>query len=633
MTKISAMLENLIKQVSYTLQCLLFIFFAVGLNSCEFDSVDENYVYLEKPKDEIQLGIDLAGVNPSELIYIYNKSYFTYSLFTDGKDVLVRQFFLDGQPIETDQQTGGAYLNISDSEIHDLQLVIALRTGTGSLADYAMYEMYTGEFTFKIKAIPYSDNLNVRETTDSNNNLKLEWDKPSGFEVAGYSIYKGDSMDGVLLAIINNPNKTYFVDIDYAYGYKSYTIVANIQNSYNLTVQDHISVNYWNMTQDHFETQRIATNEASIKWKNPNPFPCKYVLTYGFNKEKVIIDRGVNEAIIPIGDFPTWSESFSLYIIPESARINGYEDYSFVSGGYRDKNFRAISSNVNLTNNKLHALNFDSFDSYDISTMKETSSTNHNLTLHTGCIVKVSKNGIVAMNDMFGFVHVYSDYTLKNKMTKMEIGSYPFQFVGSDKLLIEEISGFKIFDIKTNRVVTSKFWKSEVTGEAIAVKTSVSSDGRYLYVICWDYSGSSEKQWIELYVIGTDNTLKLLETAASSMNIKYIHFHPIKNNEAIIQYSPDNENKFEIIDILTKDKKEVKGEFMHVDPFTGNLLFRGEEYRKDEYNLYVWDKDYLNEKIKIKLANINPWAYSSLMNNILFFNGYYVDLSNLKEWN
>ncbi len=71
---------------------------------------------------------------------------------------------------------------------------------------------------------------------------------------------------------------------------------------------------------------------------------------------------------------------------------------------------------------------------------------------------------------------------------------------------------------------------------------------------------------------------------------------------------------------------------MNIDPFTGNLLFRGEEYRNNQYNLYVWDKDYIAEKIKIELANINPWIASSLLNNNLYFNGYYVDLYNLKEW-
>ena len=72
---------------------------------------------------------------------------------------------------------------------------------------------------------------------------------------------------------------------------------------------------------------------------------------------------------------------------------------------------------------------------------------------------------------------------------------------------------------------------------------------------------------------------------------------------------------------------------MNIDPFTSNLLFRGERYQEHEYNVHVWDKNYSKEIIKIKLSDINSWSYSTLYNNKLFFNGHYVDLSNLKEWN
>lgn len=627
------MLEKLIKQGSRLFRSLLLLLFIVGLYSCEFDSDDLNYVHVEKPEDQIQLGVDLAGVNPTELIYIYNQTYFTYSLFTDNRVILARQFYLDGVPIETDQYAEGVHLNIADNEIHELKLVIALRSGTGSLADKAMYEMYAGVFTFKVKAIPFSDELNIRETVDSNNNLKLEWDKPSGFEVAGYSVYKGYSTHGDLLTIITNPNQTSFVDSDYAYGYKSYTIVADIKNSFNLTVQEHISVTYLNMSENNFELHRIASNEASIKWDNPNPFPCKYVVEYGPDNDILIIENDVNEVIIPITDFPTGSDFFSLYILPQSADINHYKEYSYVRSGYKDKMFNsAIDISYNLKGDKLHCLDFTYLNNYDSSTMEEVSTSKHNLTLHTGCKVKVSKEGIVAISDNENYIHIYSDYTLNQKITTLKAINHEFQFVGNDKLLLQEMNGFKIYDIRTNNIVTSKFWKSEYNGLDIGVRPSVSADGSYIYVECWNHhTTDSQKEWVELYELNKDNTLTLLETK-SIANKNYIQFHPTNNNEAIIQYLPYEDNKFVIVDIITKEETEIKGTFMNIDPFTGDVLFRGAEYLNDKYNLYVWDKDYSNEKIKIKLANMNIWAPSTIYNNILFFNGYYVDLSNLKEW-
>ena len=86
------------------------------------------------------------------------------------------------------------------------------------------------------------------------------------------------------------------------------------------------------------------------------------------------------------------------------------------------------------------------------------------------------------------------------------------------------------------------------------------------------------------------------------------------------------------MDILTKDQKEIKGEFMNIDPFNGNLLFRGEEYQGSEPNLYVYDKSYSKEIMKIELAFANIWAASYLSNSLLFFDGHYLNLSNLKEW-
>ena len=377
--------KELAYQYKPIFRLLLLIIFTLGLHSCEFDSNDDNYVHVEKPKDEIQLGIDLAGVNPKDIIYVYNNSSFGYTLYTDNKDVLARQFFLDGNPIETNQQTGIAFLNtnITDKEIHELKLVIGVKTGSESLAEYAGLEMYTGEFSFKIKFIPYSDKLNIRETKNSGGNLKLEWDKPTDFEVTEYRIYKGDYPFGELLTSITNPDETSFVDLDYAYGYKSYTIVAKIKNSFNLTVQDNIAVRYWTLSEDDFETYRISTTELQVKWTNTNPFPCKYVLTYGYNGEKMIIDGDRNEVVIPINNFPDFA-SFTLYILPESADIERYKYYSYVYGSFREKEFRGIDFVADTSNKQIQLLDFSSLSSFDATLLQKIGSAEHNLRLHTG---------------------------------------------------------------------------------------------------------------------------------------------------------------------------------------------------------------------------------------------------------
>lgn len=612
---------------------LLLIVFALGLHSCEFDSSDDNYIHIEKPKDEIQLGVDLAGVNPEDIIYVYNNSSFRYTLYTDNKEVLIRQFFLDGNPIETNQQTGIAVIktDIIDKEIHELKLVMSLKTESGSLAEYAGLEMYTGEFSFKIKFIPYSDKLNIRETTDSNGNLKLEWDKPQDYEITGYDIYNGEYAFGELLASINNPNETHFVDLDYAYGYKHYTIVAKVKNSFDLTVQDNIAVRYWNLTEDDFETYRISANELYIKWDNPNPFPCKYVLTHGFYGEKIIIENDVNEIIIPVRDFPGWSETFSLYILPKTADINRYDHYSYTYASYSDERFGGIFFSGDTKNKQICALEFDYLNCFDISSMQKIGSVKHNLRLHTGCRVQVSADGKIAINDADNFIHIYSNSSLTNKVACLDVGGYPFYLMSNNKVFVAERSGFKIYDAANNDVVCSKKWESLAVNGEIVTTTSISPDGKYAYVQCREYAWASDtKVWTELLEINHSD-VTLLEKTEGDTNIQSVSFNPLKSAEAIIQYSPYYVNKFVIVDVLTKEKKEIKGEFMNIDPFTGNLLYKGDTYNQDNV-VYVLDKTYTEKLMVLKLANLAV-SGPRLYNNNIFFSGYYLNLRNLKEWN
>ena len=121
------------------------------------------------------------------------------------------------------------------------------------------------------------------------------------------------------------------------------------------------------------------------------------------------------------------------------ADVNRYKLYSNVNGAYSDKNFSAISFNANVMNNILHGLNFKALNNYDIFTMEEKSSTNHNLSVETGSMVQISKDGKVAIDDYDGYVHIYSDYSLKNKIVQLKAGKYPFKFIGNSKILIEEI--------------------------------------------------------------------------------------------------------------------------------------------------------------------------------------------------
>lgn len=602
----------------------------VSIHSCEYSSSDDNFVILEKPDEQVQIGIDLAGVNPEEIIYVYPSTLFYYSLFTQDREVFVRQFYLDGEPIETDQHNGTCNIStdISDTKIHELKLVIALKTNTGSLAENVGLEMYVGEFNFKIKFISHYNELNIKETIDSNNYLKLEWDKPQDCEVWGYEVYHGDVNYGKLLTRITNPDETFFSDTDYAYGYKFYTVVAFVKNSFNITFTGNIYINYENFTEKHFEMQRTALNEAFMQWKNPNPFPSKYVIVFG-NEDKMVIGNGLSEATIPVAIFPSWGSTFKLYIIPESADIEQFESYQYIYVTYRDKELSAIDFKGDPAKNMLYSLSYESmFESYDLTTMKKISSVKTDISIHSGCKLQVTNKGMVAIEGSRSNVHIYSDCTLSKKMNVFNSQYYPFHLVDGNKLLIEERYGFKIYDITTGNIICNKDWQLDKEYGEIIPTTIISHDGKYIFVICRDYT-STYKEWLELYEMGADNSLKLLGKI-ETQGIQSATFHSLKNSTVIIQYLPYLQNKFEVMDIHTNEKKVINGEFMNIDPFTGNLLLRGEDYRNGEHYLYVLNKNYLEEIFKLEISD--EWNASYLFNNYLFTGSRYVNLSGLKEW-
>lgn len=605
----------------------VFVLLSLLFHSCEYDSNDDNFHDLERPVENVEIGIDLAGVNPEETIYLYQNAYFYYSLYTGGKKVLVQKFYLDGKELNLNPENGYVYFNpeIADNQIHDLKLIMGLPTGSGSLAEYAGYEMYVGEFNFKVKFVSGPTlNMNIRKTVDENNYLKILWDKPAEYDIESYKIYNGEKETGTLIATIDNPDQTYYVDKDYVYGYKFYTIVAKLKNSKDVILTDRFVVPYSNITQDNFETQRVSTTEIKIKLTNPNPFPCKYVLQYGY-QDKVLVVENTTEFVIPASTFPSWNYSFTLYILPLTANEAQYKEYSYVYGYFKDKNLNsAIIVGPDLANKLLLSLNFDYLVRYDISKLEELGSAKHNLNLHTGCVVKSSNKGRIAIDDINGFVHIYSNNTLVNQLAVINSYGYSFYLTDTDRLLVENRKGFSLYDINTGSLVSSKEWSnSENPNDEIVVNARISADGKYILAICSTYIVYT--RWAELYELSSDNTLRLIKKINSG-TVNNAWFNPVKATESVIQFS---DNKFNVMDVVTGNITTCGGTFQNIDPFTGNLLYKGAEYGSGQYNVYVLSKDYKTVLFKIELSNVNPYSDVRLYNNFLFFNGYYMNLSKL----
>lgn len=605
--------------------------FIMGLigQGCEFDSRDDNFHLVQQPPAEVRLGIDLAGVNPYDTIYAYNYTCFQYSLDAGTREVVAQQFFMDGKEVNTDPINGHACIeaDVADNQVHELTVNMIIRSGSGSLADYAGYENYLGEFSFKVKVLDDEfEDMHLTSSSDGNNQLKLSWDKPTGYgDISGYEIYSGQQ----LLATINNPNITSWVDTDYAYGYKDYQVKAKVTNSWDVTVNDAVTAPYTTLLQSDFSFERTSFNQLRVKWNNPNPYPCKYVIRYNYTLAPIYVEEGITEAILPVGAFPVSYTPMSLYIIPSGTAYENYERYSYVSATYSDARLSyGITFEPDVYRNRFLTMDFDHVTSYDASDMSQLGTTAHNLDLSTGSELKIGKDGSIAISEAYGKISVFNNTNLTRKLFTVDTHILtPFCFTENGLLLVHAGSGYRLYDVNTGNQALSKDWEntpdpSYTEGYQTA---SISTDGKYIFVISNQYN--PQKEWADLYELKEDFTLSLLQTIPDT-KISNMTFHPVNPEIAIIQYE---NGTFSITSVNGQVLKTVSGKFLNADPFTGNLLYR-EATNGSAYQLKVLDRNFTTVLYQLEIPG---WGNDEirLYNNFLFYAMYYAPIYELAPQN
>jgi len=599
--------------------------------ACEFDSRDDNFHLVKPPPEEIRIGVDLAGVNPLDTIYAYNYTWFHYSLSSEGKEIVAQQFLLDGQEVNMNAEEGYAAIETTtpDNQVHDLTLIMAVRSGSGSLADYTGYENYFGEFHFKVKILDDEfEDMGLMTSPDENKHLKLRWRKPNGYgEISGYEIYSGQQ----LLATINDPNVTSWVDEDYAYGYKHYQVKTKVLNGWDVTISDATQASHTTMQESNFELERLSVDRLKLKWHNPNPYSCKYVLRYRYDQPPLFVEEGAAEAIVPVEGFPFPYRSLTLYILPSLAAFENYEGYSYVSTTYSDQRLNyGITLEPDVPNNRILTLNFDRLEAYGFPDITKLSTSGHALNLSTGSQLKVSNTGNIAISDGQGGIHVYqnSDMTAKLFSIEPQLSSSRFYFTNTGLILTHAGSGFRLYNVNTGNQVLSKEWEKDPDNpddQGGYMTATISKDGKHIFVKRHQY-GWSYTEWAELYRLNEDFSLSLLKTIADP-TISAMTFHPANPGIAIIQH---NNATFDIMEVNGQVLKTVQGTFLDIDPFTGNLLYH-EPVSHDQ--LQVLDNAF-NPLWAVKLQNMGySTDYIRLYNNFLFYGGFYAEILRLARTN
>lgn len=617
----------------------IFLFFSSVflLTSCEWNgSDDDNYVEIEKPPATINLSVDLAGINPEEVIQIANESYLTYTLYSGGHDLIEQKFYLDGveKPYSTSGMSGySVYLEgyPVDGTVHELKVVMALKTNSGSLAEISQAEYYTGEYNFKLKFFNknQSPDLNVRQSLSENKYLELQWDKPKTMTVEKYEVYARTEMNSVLIATINNPNETRFVDKAYHYGWKEYTVKAVPANSIGIPdmSQDH-TAEYTIFNQDRIATQ-LTPEMLKINWTAANPYPVKYVVAISGNSYPV--EAGKTSLEIPRPYFPYMSTytTSRIYLLPPDANVSKYEKYPYSDFYFSDKQtyqYPYWTQFLDSKSNTVVALRDRNFYKYDVRnnlTLVKSGTLPNNISYPDPFVsdsYSYASNGMVAIRgSRLGTEAIYLFQNCDFTEVIKTFNVLPDRFCISDTHLFYIANKtLCALNIGTGQIDDQKAFDSLYD---TASKLVISPDGKYLV----NYSSVVDHSWYTIYEFKND---KLQEIKHGDVQVRLICFNPDNGSQLFFH---DYDNRFLVMDVATQNvsKTVEKNRYLYSDPYTGNVLC----YENETGSFNVLDKSLSNSLYKVKASIYFPSPNDfMLVNNILYSNQegtghYYMDIS------
>jgi len=172
-----------------------FLYYLLGimlLSSCEY-KIHENFIDLEKPSDEVMMGIELNVENEGETIVLQQGNMFIqYNLVASGYKPIGCIFRIADNIIEIEGGSGSFSLDsyaLSEGD-YTLTCEMYLYTGSGSIAEQVGYESYMGKHEWQIKVL--NPNNPERRLTQKMNNegyLELSWEKPP-VDLSSFDYYK-----------------------------------------------------------------------------------------------------------------------------------------------------------------------------------------------------------------------------------------------------------------------------------------------------------------------------------------------------------------------------------------------------------------------------------------------------------
>ena len=562
--------------------------FAILLVSCEFESDKEFFRDIEKPAD-IMVGLDLAGVNPKDPVYIYDDTKIYFTLNNAGKRVLSQEVMVNG---EVKYMTGGDYIMIFKDKLlrngeNTLKFTFRLKTDSGSLADIMNAEYYEGEFSFQLVPVDNAFSLGVRDGISNDGYFMLEWDRPEleQLEVAAYEI-KFKDFRGTNKTVVLDGTATYFVDTDYVSGYRSYSITTKFAGEKIKDKTIYYNMSYTGMTSDDINIEFKDLVSTNLTWE-PNRYRCNYFILHDRN-DKVVGSASYEspEAILQAPVFPEESGFYTVIAAPDNMVAS---EISYKSGGIEKfYKYEAPPSELDMAINSysvedmlIYGCSGNTVKVGDATTLKTIKSYNspyfENITS-----VSVSPNSnklLLFIGYDWGFERDNRVYLYDNKndlsvvpteiKTPKANGSYKrIELIGDDLIFIES-------SLDSDGVNTYHILVNAITGEIIETMATnlynnidLSYDGKRLAVT--DRAGFQ----VNIYDI-KETGFELYKTIPldpfyNPDDLLFCVINPYDSDQ--IMFWSVTAHRVLVLDAASGKSGYINGKFEAVDPFTGRIF-------------------------------------------------------------
>ncbi|WP_157637704.1 hypothetical protein [Flexithrix dorotheae] len=592
---------------------LIFVLFTI-LFSCEYELEKEFFNEVQKP--EAFKEFDLSLIPDQDTIKLFVPTSLKYDVNTSGYEMIQGYIIFNGNKHDL-YYTNGSF-HISPEKLnpgtYNFKIEIFVRSGTGSVADYAGGEGYLIEKEWIILIDGRSSpKLDIFTSITEDGYMKVSWEKNEQINFDSYELL----INYTSKKIFSHPDSTFYIDSSFYGGTRTYIISSKVSNSNREGATNSITVD------EPFPTlyySEIGLDSVRVYW-DKSKFNCKYsLIRYGFGKSEQFLESSFDTSIVVPQIFIGKENRFILKVTPdyqkdpsdlENQDIYGNYNYGEKLTGYR------FAFYVYDPNNKVVYTKSDIYDieAYDISSMSLLNSVSNNDFGHLKAISANKESGKVAAAGYYKF-HVYDGKDL-NEINTFDNpkGSYLDYFnLINDSLIAlshdKQYIQYNLYDENEIASIDIDNYPRENNDRFGFIATS--SNGRYTCM--------ATENGINIYKIENGVVDSIYSDTRAYHSVMFNEENPEEvfltlKNDPILE-------KRNVLDFSLLNKSNLPTgaiSFRNEDPETGYLLMADKEY------LYILDEAKSNVLLKIMSDNeINSKLYGS---KIFSTSGYYLDIA------